>query len=60
MSRVLDSWSALVTKINTLSFYMFQRNMQLIIENVYKMVDKISSEDIYSYFLYKVSYIKSS
>ena len=57
MSRVLDSWSALVTKINTLSFNMFQRNMQPITENVNKMTDKISSEDIYSYFLYKVSYM---
>ena len=56
MSWVLDSWSALVTKINTLSFNTFQRNMQPI-ENVNKMADKISSEDIYSYFLYKVSYM---
>ena len=34
---------------------MFQRNMQPSIENVNKMTDKISSEDIYNYFLYKVS-----
>ena len=54
MSRVLDSWSALVTKINTLSFNTFQRNMQPYIEKVNKMMDNIASEDVYNYFLYKV------
>ena len=47
MSWVLDSWSALVTKINTLSCNTFQRNMQPIIDSVNKMADKISSEDMY-------------
>ena len=54
MSRVLDSWNALVTKINTLSFNTFQRNMQPHIEKVNKMIGSLTSADVYSYFLYKV------
>ena len=54
MSRVLDSWNTLVTKINTLSFNTFQRNMQPHIEKVNKMIGSLTSADVYSYFLYKV------
>ena len=53
-SRVLDSWSALVTRINTLTFNTFQRNMQPYIDRVNEMTDKFSSEETYSYFLNKV------
>ena len=54
MSRVLDSWSALVIRINTLTFNTFQRNMQPYIDRVNEMADKFSSEETYSYFLNKV------
>ena len=53
-SRVLDSWNALVTKINTLSLTTFQCNMQPYIDKLNKNAISISSEETYNCFLQKV------